>query len=86
MAIQAGMTAIRYYFNVCSSPADQLDLVMEGVQVKNLLLNPTMYVTTLFQACLNDNQALARNGMAACNYKEVTEHLKVFNPLYLART
>ena len=34
MAIQAGMTAVRYYFNVCSSPADQLELVMEGVQVR----------------------------------------------------
>ena len=45
-----------------------------------------MYVTILFQACLNDNQALARNGMAACNYKEVMEHLKVSNPLCLAQT
>ena len=33
MAIQAGMTAVRYYFNVCTSPANQLELVMEGVQV-----------------------------------------------------
>ena len=31
----------------------------------------------LFQACLNDNQAQARNGQAACNYKEVMDHLKV---------
>lgn len=33
MAIQAGMTAIRYYYNVCSSPDNQLELVMEGIQV-----------------------------------------------------
>ena len=31
----------------------------------------------LFQACLNDNQAQARNGQAAWNYKEVMDHLKV---------
>jgi len=33
MAIQAGMTAIRFYYNVCSSPDNQLELVMEGIQV-----------------------------------------------------
>ena len=33
MAIMAGMTAIRYYYNVCSSPDNQLELVMEGIQV-----------------------------------------------------
>ena len=40
MAIQAGMTAVRYYFNVCSSPANQLELVMEGVQVKTTDCKP----------------------------------------------
>ena len=33
MAIQAGLTAVRFYYNVCTSPANQLELVMEGVQV-----------------------------------------------------
>ena len=40
MAIQAGMTAVRYYFNVCTSPANQLELVMEGVQVRFLSVKP----------------------------------------------
>ena len=41
MAIQAGLTAVRFYYNVCTSPANQLELVMEGVQVK---LSPKLYV------------------------------------------
>ena len=78
MAIQAGLTAVRFYYNVCTSPENQLELVMEGVQVK-LFLNfmfSAQYMI-VFQACLNDNQAQARNGQAACNYKEVMDHLKV---------
>ena len=78
MAIQAGLTAVRFYYNVFTSPENQLELVMEGVQVKlSLKLYVPLPVCDLFQACLNDNQAQARNGQAACNYKEVMDHLKV---------
>ena len=78
MAIQAGLTAVRFYYNVCTSPENQLELVMEGVQVKlfSNFMSSSRYMF-LFQACLNDNQAQARNGQAACNYKEVMDHLKV---------
>ena len=46
MAIQAGLTAVRFYYNVCTSPANQLELVMEGVQVRlglKLYVLPPVY-------------------------------------------
>ena len=34
MAISTALVSVRYFFNVCISPANQLELVMEGIQVK----------------------------------------------------
>ena len=34
MAISTALVAVRYFFNVCTSPANQLELVMEGIQVR----------------------------------------------------
>ena len=34
LAITTALVQVRYFFNVCTSPANQLELVMEAIQVR----------------------------------------------------